>query len=104
MRSDSTHPLVLMLDDLATGGLAFATIHLDNMCYENVAALVSDSLSLTRLDVSELAHIIYAKTHGNAFFTIEFLESAVRRRPASVRARTLRMGVGRCRHPRQANH
>jgi predicted ATPase len=68
-------PLMLLLDELASAGLTFATIHLDNMSYETVAALVSDTLSLPVSDVSDLARIVFSKTLGNAFFTIEFLKS-----------------------------
>jgi predicted ATPase/signal transduction histidine kinase len=71
----SSHPLILMLDEIAKAGRSFATIHLDNLSQENVAALIAASLLSAPAEAAELAQIVYSKTQGNAFFTIEFLKA-----------------------------
>ena len=71
---DASHPFSLMLNELEKDGRAISTIHLGNLPYDSVMTLVSDTLSLPTDAVSELAGMIYSKTDGNAFFTMEFIK------------------------------
>ena len=72
---DASHPLVLMLNELSSAGRSSATIHLDHLSHANVATLIADTLSQSVTDISALADIVFSKTHGNAFFTIEFFKA-----------------------------
>ena len=72
---DSSHPLLLLVDDAHKAGLAIGTIHLDNLTLAHVTRLVADTLSLREDEAASLAGIIHAKTQGNAFFATEFLKA-----------------------------
>ena len=48
-------------------------IHVDNLSLEHVNELLSRSLSETSQRTHALAKVVYGKTHGNIFFTIQLL-------------------------------
>ncbi len=70
---ETSHPLALMLEVVSRAGRPIETIHLDNLRPADLADLVADAVSRAPAEVSPLADAIYAKTKGNAFFTIAFL-------------------------------
>ena len=69
------HQLSLILHELEASGHILSKIHIKNMTYNCVSSLVSDTLFLPKKDVEDLAQVIYGKTEGNAFFTVEFLKA-----------------------------
>ncbi len=72
---DSVHPLVSRLQLLRQQGADIREIHVGPLHGEDVAHLVSDALHCPRERATELADLVYSKTHGNPFFTIQFLTS-----------------------------
>ncbi|WP_438025880.1 AAA family ATPase [Sorangium sp. So ce233] len=75
---DEAHPLRVMLSALGKGAASVSTIALKPLAREHVNELVSDSLGTPREDCRPLSDIIFAKTDGNPFFTIQYLESLCR--------------------------
>lgn len=71
---DADHPLLRMLQHLNKQTRSFTTIKLDNLSQPDVVQLLSDSLHQTE-NIETLSDLIYDKTAGNAFFSIEFLKS-----------------------------
>lgn len=52
-------------------------ITLENLADEDIRAIVSDALGVLPRRCKSLARMIYTKTHGNAFFSIQFLDSLI---------------------------
>ncbi|KYF74712.1 protein kinase [Sorangium cellulosum] len=75
---DDAHPLRVMLSALDKGEALVSTIALKPLAREHVNELVSDSLGTPREDCRPLSDIIFAKTDGNPFFAIQYLESLCR--------------------------
>ena len=72
---NDTHPLMMTLNDIKKELGIFSTIHLDNLTNSDVNALISEALACPPTDSQALTDLVYTKTQGNAFFTIEFLRS-----------------------------
>ncbi|MGE5342558.1 MAG: AAA family ATPase [Candidatus Omnitrophota bacterium] len=76
------HPLMMTLDELQRQEIDIRTIPVRNLTPEDVCGWLLDILknrSGSNLkEVSELSDLIYQKTQGNAFFTIQFLENLYR--------------------------
>lgn len=74
---DAQHPFMKTVEDLKTEGIKAKTIQVKNLTQEHVTAMLADTLNtrVTDSEVEGLANLIYRKTHGNSFFTIEFLKS-----------------------------
>ncbi|MCT7963342.1 PAS domain S-box protein [Laspinema sp. D1] len=70
---DGTHPLMMTKAHLETEFPNLITIALDNLTGSDVADLIATTLHSPRSLVQPLADLVYAKTRGNAFFTLEFL-------------------------------
>jgi len=68
-----THPLMRMLGTLREAGATMHEIVLASLGSEDVGHLVSDSLHCQRETCHTLAQLIYEKTSGNPFFTIQFI-------------------------------
>ncbi len=68
------HPLAIMLRSLKNSGLGPEEIVLQDLSLEAVTDLCRDCFSKERENVKELASIIYQKTNGNAFFTLQLLK------------------------------
>ena len=66
------HPLAVMLRSLKDSGLGFDEIVLDDLTLHDVTELCQDCFGREE-EVKELAALIYQKTNGNAFFTIQLL-------------------------------
>ncbi len=67
------HPLRLMLDTLRQAGARVQEIELNPLKEEDLQRLVVDSFYHDSLGAEPLAHLIFEKTGGNPFFTIQFL-------------------------------
>jgi predicted ATPase/signal transduction histidine kinase len=72
---EASHPLSLVLAELEAAGRAADEIHLDNLLPEDIAQLVSDTLSRPVDEVGELVDVICDRTRGNAFFATEFFKN-----------------------------
>ncbi|NER52441.1 MAG: AAA family ATPase, partial [Symploca sp. SIO1A3] len=72
---DVHHPLKITLDDIKQKSGLLSTIALDNLDNYQVNALIAESLACSATACQPLTDLIYTKTKGNPFFTIEFLRS-----------------------------
>lgn len=72
---DETHPLILTIEQMRQAHVIVDTIHLDHLSFEDVHALIVDTLHRNRAEVRSLATLVYEKTSGNAFFVTQFLKS-----------------------------
>ena len=67
------HPLTRTLESLHAGGAKIQNIILEPLTQNDVARLVSESLRCEPERVSSLAALVFEKTGGNPFFTIQFI-------------------------------
>jgi predicted ATPase/signal transduction histidine kinase/DNA-binding response OmpR family regulator/tRNA A-37 threonylcarbamoyl transferase component Bud32 len=78
----STHPLITTLEEIQKQHIGVLTIPVKNLSIENVREWLGDTLKSGgdpgQKDVESLTRLIYQKTLGNAFFTIQFLENLYR--------------------------
>lgn len=72
---DQLHPLMNLLQEIKDLGIALHEINLGDLSSENVEELTSDALNCSRTQSSALAHLIYDKSHGNAFYLTQLLKS-----------------------------
>ena len=72
------HPLMLSLEEIRKMQVNTETIELSPLSQSNLQALLSDALHATPPAVKSLAQLVYTKTEGNAFFSIELLKSLYR--------------------------
>ncbi|MGB7439886.1 MAG: AAA family ATPase, partial [Coleofasciculaceae cyanobacterium] len=72
---DAVHPLIMTIEELKKEPEIVSFIHLDKLKCLDVHNLVADSLACSLEDSQTLANLVYTKTQGNAFFSIEFLKS-----------------------------
>ena len=72
---DAAHPLMRLLDELQKADITVNTVHLQNIAITDVKHLMTDALMSTSDELETLTQLVYEKTHGNAFFTHEFLKS-----------------------------
>jgi len=70
---DATHPLMIMREELQD--ITVNTLPVPNLSLIDVNTLIADALKTELVEVQTLAQLVYQKTHGNAFFTHEFLKS-----------------------------
>ncbi|WP_246257257.1 trifunctional serine/threonine-protein kinase/ATP-binding protein/sensor histidine kinase [Pararobbsia alpina] len=70
---DPAHPLARMLARLRGAGGRVREIVLAPLCPEDVARLLAESLQMEPGRVRPLAELVFEKTAGNPFFTIQFL-------------------------------
>jgi diguanylate cyclase (GGDEF)-like protein/PAS domain S-box-containing protein len=70
---DPTHPLLLALDSMHNEGATIQTIPLGPLTKEDVFQLTADTLNCKKRTAEPLARLVYEKTAGNPFFTIQFL-------------------------------
>jgi predicted ATPase len=66
------HPLAVMLRSLKDSGLGSEEIVLDDLSLHDVTELCQDCFGAEE-EVKDLAALIYQKTNGNAFFTLQLL-------------------------------
>ena len=70
---DPTHPLTRSLQAIREAGGRVTEITLSPLARVDVGRLVADALHSTAAAASPLADLVYDKTGGNPFFTIQFL-------------------------------
>src|SRR5262249_42896099 len=66
------HPLMRTLDVIRQMGAALEEIVLAPLAIEDVNALVADTFRVQKAATWNLAELMYEKTGGNPFFTIQF--------------------------------
>ncbi|WNC94904.1 AAA family ATPase [Paraburkholderia sp. FT54] len=68
-----THPLARSLQEIRRAGGRVSEIVLSPLARADVGRLVADALHSTAETATPLADLVYGKTGGNPFFTIQFL-------------------------------
>ncbi len=71
---DQTHPLNLMIEDIRKNAGALSYIYLENLSQTHVNQIIAQTLNCSLKLCQKLTSIVYQKTGGNAFFTLEFLK------------------------------
>jgi len=72
---DTTHPLLLTLDDIGKDGATINTITLAPLDLSSLNLLVADTLSCPPTIAAPLTELVFQKTQGNPFFSNQFLKS-----------------------------
>ena len=72
---DTAHPLARKLDDIRKAGASINEIKLAPLSPEDVAQLIADALQSEPECVLPLAQLVYNRTAGNPFFTIQFFSA-----------------------------
>ncbi len=72
---DATHPLMMTLEEIEKEEGLISLIHLDNLTKLDINALIAETLACSQSSCQQLTELVYKKTQGNAFFTIEFFKS-----------------------------
>jgi len=70
-----SHPLMLQLETLRRTGCGIRTIQLQPLSFTHLRHLLADTFRSEQTQVDSLARLVYEKTGGNAFFTIQFLRT-----------------------------
>jgi predicted ATPase/class 3 adenylate cyclase len=68
-----THPLELTMHALTRSGIDIQVLHLDELKESDILQLVRDTLSASKPEACELAHVLYAKTGGNPLYVTQLL-------------------------------
>ncbi|MEM9926067.1 MAG: serine/threonine-protein kinase PknK, partial [Cyanobacteria bacterium P01_D01_bin.50] len=71
----SSHPLMLMLDDVSKTGAVINQITLKPLSKASLTQLVADTLSCSTQIAQPLTDIVHQKTQGNPFFATQFLKA-----------------------------
>ncbi|WP_226582641.1 AAA family ATPase [Microseira wollei] len=72
---NSTHPLMITLDDLRKRGAIINQITLASLPLDCVSQLIAETLHSSVKNVKPLAKLVWRKTGGNPFFINEFLKA-----------------------------
>ncbi|MBL1200420.1 MAG: AAA family ATPase [Nostoc sp. GBBB01] len=67
------HPLMLTLNEIRKQGVNLNTLMLAALNELDITCLVADTLQCSNNIAAPLSHLVYQKTQGNPFFTIQFL-------------------------------
>lgn len=70
---DSSHRLQLAINDITGSGAMLHEVSLSPLSGENLLLLVSETVRRSPEDSLELSSLVYSKTSGNPFFSIQFL-------------------------------
>jgi PAS domain S-box-containing protein len=70
---DSAHPVMRMLDAIKAAGGKVMEITLAPLAREHLGQLIADALRCTPARAAPLARLVFEKTGGNPFFTIQFM-------------------------------
>ena len=87
---DSSHPLVISLDKLKSKNAVVNFITLLPLEASHINQLISDSLKCNATEAEILGKLCLAKTNGNPFFLIQFLNSLVDKRFIEFDTKTLK--------------
>jgi predicted ATPase len=80
---DSSHPLMRKLEGIRKTGAMIREIILAPLEPKDVTELIADALHSEPEYVDSLAQLVYEKTAGNPFFTIQFMSSLAEERLVS---------------------
>ncbi|MFN6481724.1 MULTISPECIES: AAA family ATPase [unclassified Nostoc] len=69
------HPLMLTLNEIRQRGVNLNTLILAPLEESDITCLVADTLLCCNDIAASLSQLVYQKTQGNAFFTIQFLSA-----------------------------
>ncbi|MEH2261904.1 trifunctional serine/threonine-protein kinase/ATP-binding protein/sensor histidine kinase [Nostoc sp.] len=69
------HPLMLTLNEMRQRGVNLNTLILAPLKESDITCLVADTLLCSNDIAASLSQLVYQKTQGNAFFTIQFLSA-----------------------------
>ncbi|MFN6460749.1 MAG: AAA family ATPase [Nostoc sp. DedVER02] len=69
------HPLMLTLNEMRQRGVNLNTLILAPLEESDITCLVADTLLCSNDIAASLSQLVYQKTQGNAFFTIQFLSA-----------------------------
>ncbi|MFN6535300.1 MAG: protein kinase domain-containing protein [Nostoc sp. EkiNYC01] len=69
------HPLYLTIQEIEKAGTSVNYINLKSLNQSNLNSLIADTLVCQENIVVSLTQMVFAKTKGNPFFTIQFLKS-----------------------------
>ncbi|MEH2269373.1 MAG: serine/threonine-protein kinase PknK, partial [Nostoc sp.] len=72
---NSAHPLMLTLNDIQKTAATINTITLAPLSQSQVNQLVTDTLKCTKDLALPVSQLVFQKTQGNPFFTIQFLKA-----------------------------
>jgi len=72
---NTSHPLIVMLDELQQKGESVNFITLTPLDVEHISQLIADTLHSEPNSVKPLAELVVRKTLGNPFFVTEFLKT-----------------------------
>ncbi len=72
---NENHPLYKKISELKEDKIPFEEMELNDLSYQNVYSLITDTLLTNQENVSILSQIIYNKTKGNPFYVRQFLKS-----------------------------
>ena len=75
---DASHPLSRLLRDPTASGQPAPVLTLSSLTVRDLTVLLGDMLHMPSSAVQPLADALYAKTGGNPFFTLEFLNMLYR--------------------------
>ena len=82
MVDDDKHPVRELIQDIELcsekRGIEVAQIELNDLDKDAVREMIADVLNMEQSDSNGLSDIVYNKTHGNAFFLIQFMHSLVK--------------------------
>lgn len=70
-----SHPLAQTLRDIEDLGMQVHDLKIGNLKPEHLQQMVADASLRSLSEAAPLAELVYEKTKGNAFFTVEFLGS-----------------------------
>merc|ERR1711862_582525 len=71
---DSVHPVSFLLKEVRKRNIEFTSIHLNDLCYEQVNGLIANALCASPLDYYPLTAFVHEKTKGNSFFVKHMLK------------------------------
>jgi PAS domain S-box-containing protein len=80
---DASHPLTRKLDSIKTAGGKMAEITLGPLAREHLGQLIADALRCEPTRAAPLAQLVYDKTGGNPFFSVQFVSSLAEERMLS---------------------
>ena len=72
---DESHPLVSVLERLRESEMRMSEMELSNLDEKALNALIADAMNCSQEQTQELAKVIFQKTSGNCFYTIESIKS-----------------------------
>jgi PAS domain S-box-containing protein len=72
---DAAHPLSRKLDAIRVAGGRIAEITLMPLAREHLGQLIADALRCEPMRAAPLAELVYDKTDGSPFFTVQFLST-----------------------------